>query len=148
MSLVNIDWNPDRKATRKFGITVFVGFTILGAALWLLGGKLGLSREAGRMIWGSLPWFVLLPVPVMLLALLWPRGARPFYWVWMGIAFVMGTVMSTILMAVTYWVVFGTIATIFRLRRRDRLVLRDPGGGSLWVETAGAPPRERYERQF
>lgn len=149
MSLVRIDWNPDRAGYRKFGIAVFVGFTILGALAWLLGGSLAATREAGRLVWGPLPWFTLVPAAVLLLSLVAPRACRPLYLAWMGLAFVMGTVVSTVLLAVIYWVLFGGIATAFRLRRRDRLVLREPAGGaSTWMEAAVASSREQYERQF
>ncbi len=148
MSLVRIDWNPDRKGYRKFGIAVFVGFTAIGALTWLLGGSLALTRESGRFVWGPLPWFTLIPAAVLVLSLVAPRACRPLYVVWMGIAFVMGTVVSTILLSVIYWFLFGAIATMFRLRRRDKLALREPAGAaSTWREAAVAS-REQYERQF
>ena len=148
MSLVRIDWNPDKAGYRKFGIAVFVGFTILGALAWLLGGSLAATREAGRMVWGPLPWFTLIPAAILALSIVAPRACRPLYIVWMGFAFVMGTVVSTILLAVIYWGLSGGIATIFRLRRRDRLALREPAAGaSTWVEAA-AVAREQYQRQF
>ena len=149
MSLVRIDWNPDRAGYRKFGTAVFVGFTIIGALVWLFGGSLSATRETGRFVWGSLPWFTLIPAAVLVLALVAPRACRPLYMAWMGFAFVMGTVMSTVLLAIIYWGLFGAIATAFRLRRRDRLVLREPSAGaSAWTQVAAAPARERYERQF
>ena len=148
MSLVRIDWNPDRAGYRKFGMAVFVGFTIIGVLAWLLGGSLAATRESGRLVWGPPPWFTLVPAAVLVLSLVAPRACRPLYVVWMGFAFVMGTVVSTVLLAVIYWVLFGSIATLFRLRRRDRLVLREPASGaSTWAEAA-ASPREQYERQF
>jgi len=149
MSVVKIDWNPDRAGYRKFGIAVFVGFTLIGALSWLVGGSLAATRESGHMVWGPLPWFTLIPFGVLLLSFFAPRACRPLYLAWMGFAFVMGTVISTILLAVIYWIVFGAIASLFRLRRRDRMALREPAGGAtIWTEVTAAPPRERYERQF
>jgi hypothetical protein len=149
MSVVKIDWTPDKAGYRKFGIAVFVGFTIIGALVWLFGGSLSATRETGRFVWGSLPWFTLIPAAVLLLSLTAPKACRPLYLVWMGFAFVMGTVVSTVLLAIIYWVVFGGIATIFRLRRRDRMALREPARGfSGWSEIAAAPAREQYQRQF
>jgi len=149
MSLIEIDWTPDRAGYRKFGLAVFVGFTIIGALGWLLGGSLAATREAGHMVWGKLPWFTLIPLAVLILTLVAPRACRPLYLAWMGFAFVMGTVLSTILLAVIYWGVFGTVATLFRLRRRDRMALREPAGGTTtWTEVPAAPARDRYQRQF
>ena len=148
MSVVKIDWTPDRAGYRKFGIAVFVGFTVIGALSWLFGGSLHATREAGKFVWGPLPWFTLIPLAVAILAFTAPKACRPIYLVWMGFAFVMGTVMSTILLAVIYWVVFGFIATIFRLRRRDRMALREPAGGASTWTSVTAPAREQYQRQF
>lgn len=149
MSVVRIDWNPDEAGYRKFGITVFVGFTIIGAIVWLAGGSLAETRETGRLVWGPLPWFTLVPAAVMLLALAAPRASRPLYLAWMGIALVMGTIVSTVILALIYWVLFGGVAALFRLRRRDRLALREPAGGaSTWVDASPVATRERYERQF
>ncbi|MCK6461624.1 MAG: hypothetical protein L6Q95_17215, partial [Planctomycetes bacterium] len=114
MSLVKIDWTPDRDGYRKFGTSVLVGFTVIGAVVWLFGGSLAATREAGRLVWGPLPWFVLVPAAVFLLSRVAPRACRPLYVAWMGIAFVMGTIVSNVLLAAIYWVLFGAIATVFR----------------------------------
>jgi hypothetical protein len=149
MSLVKIDWNPDRKGYRKFGVAVFVGFTLIGSLIWLLGGSLAATRETGSLVWGPLPWFTLIPLGVLVLSLVAPRACRPLYLAWMGFAFVMGTVVSTVLLAVIYWILFGGIATLFRLFRRDRMGLREPAkGATTWAPVASTPVRETYQRQF
>ncbi|HEX5138911.1 MAG TPA: SxtJ family membrane protein [Planctomycetota bacterium] len=148
MSLVKIDWNPDRVGYRKFGVAVFVGFSLIGALSWLAGGSLAATRATGHMVWGPLPFFTLVPAAVLLLSIVAPRACRPLYMAWMAAAFVMGTIMSNVLLAFIYWVLFGAIATIFRLRRRDRLVLRDPLGASIWSEAGTVAEKDRYVRQF
>jgi hypothetical protein len=148
MSVVRIDWNPDESGYRKFGLSVFIGFTIIGAIVWLVGGSLAETRETGRLVWGPLPWFTILPAAVLVLSVAAPRACRPLYLGWMSIAFVMGTIVSTVILALIYWAMFGFVATIFRLRKRDRLVLREPSGRSTWMGASTAASRERYERQF
>lgn len=149
MSLVKIDWSPDRAGYRKFGVAVFVGFTIIGALVWLFGGSLAATREAGRLVWGPLPWFTIPTAAILVLSMVAPRACRPFYIAWMAIAFVMGTVMSNLLLAFIYWVLFGAIAALFRLRGRDSLLLRKPAAGSsTWTAASVASSRERYQRQF
>jgi hypothetical protein len=147
MSIVKIDWHPDESGYRKFGISILVGFTVIGAIVWLVGGSLAETRETGRFVWGPLPWFTIVPAAVCALALAAPRASRPFYLAWMGIAFVMGTVVSSVILALIYWGLFGLVATVFRLRRRDRLMLREPAGRSTWTGASQAA-REQYERQF
>jgi len=136
VSVVSINWNPDAAGYRSFGRAVFVGFTLIGLVLWWMWGTTG-----------HLPWFIGVSGAVYALTLIAPRASRPLYVVWMGIAFVMGTIISTILLALIYWVLFGFVALCFRLKGRDRLRLRGPGG-STWVTHPGVPARERYERQF
>jgi hypothetical protein len=138
MSVVQIDWNPNAAGYRSFGKSVFIGFTLIGLLLWWAWGT-----------YDHVVWFVAIPAAVWALTIFAPRASRPLYFVWMGIAFVMGTIVSTILLAFIYWVIFGFVALCFRLRGRDRLHLREPASGaSAWVDHKGVPPRERYERQF
>lgn len=149
MSMVVIDWTPDRAALQRFGRTVFLGFTIIGLAIWFFGGAFAATRESGSFVWGALPWFMGVSGAVWLVAAVFPAGARPIYLVWMAIGFVMGTIISTILLATIYWVLFGFIALCFRLRGRDRLRMKSaPADGEGWVKREGATPRERYLRHF
>jgi len=98
---------------------------------------------------GHLPWFIGLSGAVYALPLFAPRASRPLYLVWMGIAFVMGTIISTILLALIYWILFGIVALCFRVFGRDRLRLNtSPPDATTWVPHAGVPAPERYERQF
>ena len=76
MSLVKIDWQPGDAGYRKFGITIFVGFTIIGALLWLLGGSFSAIRDTGEMVWGPLPWFVLIPASVMVVSVRFSAPSR------------------------------------------------------------------------
>jgi len=138
MSVVKIDWNPDIAGYRSFGRAVFIGFTLIGLLLWW---KWGTASH--------LPWFIGIPAAIWVLTLVAPRASRPLYVAWMGIAFVMGTIVSTVLLAAIYWVLFGFVALCFRLLGRDRLLLKEPEAGkATWVAHAGVPPRQRYERQF
>jgi len=147
MSLVKIDWTPDRPALRRFGVTVFVGFAILGAAVWLLGGSLARTRETGAFVWGPLPWFLGIPAAVMLLALVAPAASLPLYRVWMGVAFVVGTIVSSVLLAAVFWLLFAAFGLILRLKGRDSLRRRG-AGGTLWTEHGAEASAERYLRQY
>ena len=146
MSFVRIDWNPDRAALRRLGVTLFAGFAVIGAAVWFLGGSFARTRDLGFFVWGPLPWFLVLPAAVLALALLVPEAARPLYKAWMGIAFVLGTVVSTVLLAAIYWVLFSAVGGALRLFGRDPMRRRPRG--SLWVPHPDAPPPERYLRQY
>lgn len=148
MSLVKIDWNPDRAALRRFGITVFVGFALIGAAFWLFGGSLARTRETGTLVWGPLPWFLGIPAAVMLLALAAPEASKPLYRVWMGVAFVVGTLVSAVLLAAIYWILFAAVGVVLRLCGRDSLRGRATAADSLWVPHPETPSAARFRRQF
>lgn len=150
MSLVRIDWHPDAEAMRRFGRTLFIGFALIGVVLWFFGGSYDATKAQGSVVWGPLPWFLLVPLGIWLVAIASPRAARPFYLVWMSIAFVMGTIISTVLLAAIYWVIFGLIAICFRIGGRDRLGLKPiKDRESNWVDRDAAPVEtKRYEHQF
>jgi hypothetical protein len=136
MSLVKINWHPDCRDLRKFGLTVLLGFLILGGIvffkkpaaacwLWAVGAVCGGIGLTGRKV------------------------SLPFYWAWMGIAFVMGNVMSRVLMFLIYAGVVTPLAVLIKILKRDRLSLRRSASGSYWSDIQPhRPGRENYERQF
>ena len=136
MSLVRIDWHPDRRGLREFGLAILVGFTVIGSVfLWRgaetaayviygVGGVVGLIGLSGRPV------------------------ALPFYWVWMGIAFVLGNIMTRVVVAVVFFGVVTPIGVAQRLAGRDRLQLKKRDTDSYWIDLPEAPPPEKYERQF
>ena len=137
MSMVQIDWRPDGPALKRFGRTVVIGSLLIAAALhWLKGWATAavVLAAAGVVIGG--------------LGLTGSRAALPGYRLWMGIAFVMGNIVSRVILAVVYFLVVTPIGLVARATGRDRLALRARGRGSHWVDL----PRERgddhYERQF
>jgi Saxitoxin biosynthesis operon protein SxtJ len=136
MSLVHINWRPDAKELRKFGITVLIGFAIIGLVvfftaktpasacwLWGIGAVFGLSGLTGTVI------------------------ALPFYFIWMGIAFVIGNIMSRVIMFLIYFGVVTPLGFIMRLTGRDRLRLKKSKGASYWVD-APSHDKDSYQRQF
>jgi len=136
MSLVRINWKPDAIELRKFGAVLLVGFGVIGAILkykqhhaaaevcfWIAGivGAVGLT---GTII------------------------ALPFYWIWMGFAFVMGNIMSRLVLTVLYYFIVTPIGLLSRLVGRDLLSLKpDKSKNSYWIDVDSSKPTN-YERQF
>jgi hypothetical protein len=138
MSLVSIDWRPEPTALRSFGRTVIIGMTLIAAVLaWWVG-----KREAG---------IVALCVGLVIggAGLTGTRLALPGYWLWMGVAFVMGNITSAVLMGTLYFLVVTPMALLVTLSGRDRLRLKRRATASHWVDLP-APPAvaAEYERQF
>jgi hypothetical protein len=83
-----------------------------------------------------------------ILGLTGTAAGLPLYWLWMGVGFVIGSVVGRLLLALCYYGVLTPIALVMRLRGRDALRLRRRECESYWVDLPPPPPPERYERQF
>lgn len=136
MALVQIDWHPDAKGLRSFGLVMIVGFGAIA-----LGFEFALDNRtaalAALFIGGGLG----------LLGLTGTVLALPGYWLWMGLAFVMGNVMGRVLVAAFYYGVITPLGLAMRLFGRDELQLRNTRT-SYWSDLPPPSDRARYERQF
>ncbi len=144
MSLITIDWNPDRRKLRQFGLFMLAGCAVLGLLVaWRAGWAL-LAPEWNRttVIWvaGGAMGF---------LALIRPGWLRPFYLIWMGLAFPIGWVLSHVLLGVVFYGVFTLVGLLFRILGRDPLRLKRPEGAtSYWVVRTSGRRAADYFRQF
>lgn len=136
MSLVRIDWHPDRPALRRFGRTVLLGCALIAAALgW------------GRGAWTAARWVAGAGLVVGGAGLSGVRPlALPLYRLWMGVGFVMGTVVSHVLMAAVWYLVLTPIGLVLRLAGRDPLQRRGRGAATFWHDLPDRPVD--HERQF
>jgi hypothetical protein len=136
MSIVSISWRPDKKALRKFGLVVIIGLCLIGLffqfylektttayALYAAAAILGLPALTGTAI------------------------ALPGYWLWMGIAFVMGNIMGRVLLSILF---YGLITPMGFVRRmsNDKLRIRRKSRESYWVDIRSEGEEGRYERLF
>jgi hypothetical protein len=136
MSMVNINWRPDAKELRKFGITVLIGFGIIGLVFQLVADKMTAAYVA--YIAGAV-----LGLPALTGTVI----ALPGYRLWMGVAFVMGNIMSRLLLGVFF---YGLITPMGLARRltNDKLRLRRPAVDSYWTDLPADNGKDRFERQF
>jgi hypothetical protein len=136
MSMVSIDWHPDTKTLRKFGLVVLAGFASLGVVcqLWLkqaalaeglyvAGAALGLPAITGTFV------------------------GLPGYWLWMGVAFVMGNIVGRILLGLVFYLVVTPIGLV-RRQCSDRLSLKRVPRDSYWREIDVTSEPSRHTRQF
>jgi hypothetical protein len=137
VALVQIDWRPDAPEMRKFGVVVLIGMGIIGALFQFWAGAPQVAL--GCWIAGAI-----LGVP----ALTGTRIGLPGYWLWMGIAFVMGNIMSRVLLVGIYFLVVTPIGLLRRAFGGDALGLKTPNGDSHWIDVKGDSGSTGYERQF
>lgn len=135
MALIKVDWNPNPKKLRQFGVGILIFAAVMGGLmLWR-------ERPAGRIV---------LPTGFILgaLTLAWPAAGRRIYTVWMSVALVIGTVVSTLAMAVTYYLIVTPLGLMLRIRGRDSLALRRKEGPSYWTPIEQPADTTYYERLF
>jgi MFS superfamily sulfate permease-like transporter len=118
----------------------------LALILAVAAGRAGVKHGWG---WG--------PAALLALALVFagitlrdPCRLEKFYENWMKAAHVLGTIISTVVLTLLFYLVFGVAGCCLRLLRRDPLERkRDPGRGSYWVRREQpAPAPEEFLRQF
>ncbi len=138
MSMVHIEWRPDGPALRRFGRTVLIGSLLIAAAFrWLKGWETAaLALAVAGVVIGGLG----LTGSV--------RLARPGYLLWMGIAFVMGNIVSRVVLAIVWYLVLTPAGLVARATGRDRLALRRDARASWWVDLPRGRGHDHYERQF
>jgi hypothetical protein len=134
MSLVNINWHPDAKELRKFGLTVLIGFAIIGAVFFFTGKPI-----SAYYLWGAGVLFGASGLTGTVIAL-------PFYFIWMGFAFIVGNIMSRLIMFLIFFAVVTPLGIIMRLTGRDRLKLKKSNASSYWTDVSSA--KQDYQRQF
>ena len=122
---------------RKFGLLVGGVFAGIGL-LFLLRHK------------AHWPYFFWPGAVLVVLGTIFPRALKYIYIVWMGVAFVLGFIMSHLILGLFFFLVITPVGLLARLFGKDFLSLKlDRAAKSYWL------PRERkpksadvYERQF
>lgn len=144
MSLVNINWHPDKKGIRDFGKAMLIGFGIIGLvfALWPWGFIIHRSWHVALGCW-------IFAAVVGGIGLTGSRLVMPVYLVWMGIAFVMGSILGRILVGALFYLLITPMGLGMRLIGRDKLQIKKPETETYWKPRThpGLTP-EDYERQF
>jgi hypothetical protein len=122
---------------RKFGLVVGGVFALIGALLW----------------WKQKSWFPYFLWPggtLMVWGLVWARGLKWVYLIWMGLAFVLGFIMAHIILTLLFLLVITPMGWLARLVGKDFLSLKlDRTASSYWLpRTQRARSAADYERQF
>ena len=134
MALIDINWNPSGKELRVFAILQLIFFSLVA---WLFLGP----SAAGVL--------VLISVILAVAGLIWPRGLRPIYVVWMALAFPIGWTVSHLLMGATFFLLMTPLGICMKLLRHDPLDRKfDKEAKTYWKRKAPAGDSRRYFRQY
>lgn len=124
---------------RKFGLTVG-GVCLAVGMLWWLRHK------------PYYPWAFSAGAPLMLLGLVCPALLRWIYIAWMSAGFAVGAVVSTVLLAVFFYLVMTPVGLLAKCFGKDFLNRKlEPAAPSYWIpRELSKEPRAKhdYERQF
>lgn len=136
MAFVTINWQPDAKQLRLFGLSMIVGFGAIGS--WMMFH----NHEAtpAYVCWG-------IAAVAGLLGLTGLKIALPLYWAWMSIAFILGNIISHVLLGVAYFIVVTGMALIMKLIGRDRLHFKRRQVDTYWQDVPAITGEAPYERQ-
>jgi hypothetical protein len=66
----------------------------------------------------------------------------------MGIAFVMGNIMSRVILVIVFYGMFTPMGLLSRLVGRDKLRLKKRGCNTYWLDAPSGTVVEKAERQF
>ena len=139
MSLVSVNWNPDRKGLNGFRL-ISVGATIVIATLLYALKHVGIGWCLAIIAAGGFIW---------LSGLVSLRLTRYIYVAMTALTLPVGFVVSLVLMSVFYFGLITPIGLVFRLIGRDVLCRRfDPGASSYWVDHQQNTSVERYFQRF
>ena len=138
MPLVEINRNPSPRELRWFGL-------LLVAFCGLVSGLL-----YARFHWPVASWIpVVAGSVVAAVYYLVPAVRRTIYFGWMYAFLPLGMLMSFLLLAAIYFLVFTPIGLVMRLVGRERVPRRfDPQATTYWIARPPARPPESYFRQF
>ena len=127
MSLVKLNWKPTPKQLRQFGVIFLTGFLIIGLVKYFWPFSWGLTKDTT---------FGLIAMAIGAvgggLALTGTKAGLPLYYFWMGIAFVMGNIMSRVIVVLIYYGVVTPLGLVARLVGRDRLNLKKGNTETYW----------------
>src|SRR5262245_16666548 len=133
MSLMKIDWNPADRQLRQFGFCALVALPLIG---WMLAGwtaPAAWSRGDANL----LACLTGVGALCALLAVVRPAALRPIFLAATVVTLPIGLVVSEVMLATIYFLVFTPVSLIFRLIGRDALQRRfDPAATTYWSPKA------------
>ena len=138
MAVVRIDWNPEPRPRRSFGLGMTGSGLVVAALLWwwLDTQTLPLVVAAVFGIGGLL--VAALPDPV----------GTWIYRLFLAPAWLIGNIISRILVTIVFYLVITPMGLALRVARPDPFGLGPPRE-SYWSDIEGHEPTvERYERPF
>jgi hypothetical protein len=143
MSYVRLNWHPSKRELRSFGAIFLGGFVAIGLIkyFWPFERVFTQNKTAGF-------WFIGIGLVVGAIGVTGTNLSLPFYWAWLGLAWLLGNVMSRVIVTLLYYLLFTPMRLLNNVVGRDKLQLKKPDADSYWLPISLPNDPEKYERQF
>jgi hypothetical protein len=148
MSVITVDWNPNARQLRTFGVIAAVVSVALAAVTVWRGSILGMTLEHTK---AQQVVYALTVIAAMCAVLAWtmPHVLRPLYVLATAISLPIGFAVSYLVLIILFYLVLTPLGLTFRLLGRDALARRlEPLAESYWVPRQSARGVESYYHQF
>lgn len=139
MSLIEVNWSPDKNQLRSFGLFALIAVVVISPLLYFIKGVsvywVGIVFGAGLIVFLSSRFCL--------------KITKALYLILITVTMPIGFAVSFMLLAIFYFLLLTPLGLLFRLMGRDPLQRKsNPKAKSYWV--AHRPPErlDRYFRQF
>lgn len=148
MSLIQVNWKPNERQLRTFGLICGVVGAVLGVLTLWRGSIFGIELEIARA--REVSYFLFAGATIcVVFALTKARAFWPLYVLATAISLPIGFVLSYAVLGVLFYLVVTPYGLIFRLIGRDALNRRfDRSARSYWVRRTPVTDMSRYYRQY
>lgn len=134
--MMKSDGPRTRAELRKFGLTMAVPLTLLGGLAWWRGSDLS------TWLWAAAGVF-------LVTGLILPGALGPVERAWMKLAWILSSIMTRVLLTLSFFLVITPFGWLLRLMGKDLLELRiDRERESYWVPVEPDGPATRPDKPY
>lgn len=136
--MIAIDWKPDERTLRKFGISMLILCSCFSLVFIWKNHVVVATTFLGLAAYCGITLFV------------FKRALRPVYGFWMAIAWLLGKIISPLVLSIIYYGVITPTGLVLRLFGHDKLQLKKPEGSSYWhvIPKRTETGEKNFERLF
>jgi hypothetical protein len=135
--LGKINWKPSKTDVRKSGLGIIIGAAVV-FLVFILSHRMGFILAV--KIFGSF-------AGLGFLMILLPGPLRFAYFAWMGIGFVIGHIVSPLILFVFFFGFITPFGIILRIFRKSPLNLKVKDTATWWTDFDKEITKESFERQ-
>jgi hypothetical protein len=126
----------DKKTLRNFGFTFFIVLSVMG----------GYVYWRGHSTW---PWFLGGGGVFLIFGLFFPLALKPFYKVWMALAFLLGLIMTRFILTLTFFLIITPMGFVLRMLGKDLLDEKvNKDATTYWRKHEAISDKSRYLKQY